>query len=445
MALYFSTQGLDVSGFGEGIARGIEKAAEQSRYERKLLTDEFKEFSRTFVPTKIINPEDTKAFTDASFEWKELKKQVLKAEKGGLFKKADTEKVNALESQAQEAFDRAVNVYSDRVDMNGIVKKTQEQIDSYNKRGIIPPKQLIDQANYLRTTGVANIDKSTIVNPADIPVKSDMRDLNLYKVGLQNSNKNTMVKEEEVGEPIVVGAGMLGKNKEGIKVFKTQTFKEPDPVSAKNFTLSTAAGRTLENDATESWNAFKSRLQSPDPIVRASAEDEVNKISIKAKTPVSQIDKFDYFTYLNNGYERIYDKAPKYNKDQLMAAFKEISALNAQDKANALKENNELSKMMRFMTFIKSPSTQAVLMNYKKGEGGKEGSFELNQNIPESMMKALQSLGINNSEELNTLYKGVEATMGKDFGKFLRNIAVGNIQDINPNVDIPTGNIPTKQ
>lgn len=445
MALYFSTQGLDVSGFGEGIAKGIEKAAEQSRYERKLLTDEFKEFSRTFVPTKIINAEDTKAFTDASFEWKELKKQVLKAEKGGLFKKADTEKVNALESQAQAAYDRAVNVYSDRVEMNGVLKKTQDIIESNSKKGIINPKRLIDQANYIRTTGVANIDKSTIVNPADIPVKSDIRDLNLYKVGLYNSNKNTMPVEEKVGEPIIVGAGILGKNKEGIKVSKIQTYKQPDPVSAKNFTISTASGRTLENDATESWNTFQARLQSPDPIVRASAEDEVKKISIKANTPVSQIDKFDYFTYLNNGYERVYDKAPKYDKDELMMAFKSVSALNAQDKANALKENNELSKMMRFMTFIKSPGTQAVLMNYTKGEGGKEGSFELNKNIPESMMKALQSLGINNSEDLNTMYSGVQATMGKDWNQFLRNIAVGNVQNVNPNVEIPTDGIPNKE
>jgi hypothetical protein len=426
MALQFSTTGLDLSGLGQGIAKGLEQRAENKRYERKLLENEFNDFSKTFDESKITNSEDAKEFTDYVFQWKEKKKEALKAQQGGLFKRGDAEKANQLEKEASEAYAKAYSVYADRIDYNSKIKEYSNVIDSLPKRGIIVPKDLYAMRSYLHDTPVSKLKMEDIPDPNSIPVVSDAKDVSAYKLALENSKKNIVT--EVVGEPIVIGKGILGANKEGIKIEKVQDFKVGNPEDISYTSENQAVGNRIQNNASMFWNGFKSQLDSSDPIARASAEAELSKVSKAANKPADAINMFDYFAYRNQGFEKVAMKPPRYDKDSLQLALKEFSAMNAQEKMKIAQENKDLAQTLTFMNFLKTPGSQAILMNYKPGADGQEGTFTINPNIPKPIQDKLNTLGFGDTETLKSMYKGLEATFGKDFATFMRNFGTA----INP-------------
>jgi hypothetical protein len=443
MALQFSTTGLDLSALGQGIAKGIEQRAEIQRYERKILENELNDFSKTFDESKITNGEDAKEFTDHVFQWKEKKKEAFKAQQGGLFKRGDAEKANQLEKEANEAYGKAYSVYADRIDYNSKIKEYTDTINNLKKQGIIPPDSLFAMRSYLHETPVSKLKLEEIPDPASIQVTASAKDFNLYKVALDKAKDKIVT--EEVGDPMIIGKGILGANKEGIRIAKVQDFRVGDPNNISTTSENIVFGNTLQNNATRYWNGFKSQLESGDPVSRASAETELDKVSKAANKPSDAINMFDYYAYRTQGFEKVAMKAPRYDKGSLELAFKEFSAMNAQEKMKISQENKELAQTITFMNFLKTSGSQAVLMNYKPGVNGEEGQFTINPNIPKSVQEKLNTLGFGDTETLKNMYKGLEATYGKDFGAFLRNFSVTSNPGVSDTPGVSGKNLENKK
>ena len=133
MALNFYTQGVDFSGFGEGIAQGMKIAADRQIQQQRMFDNDWKEYSRMFDPTKISDS-DRQDYINAFQENKELAKRQLRAETG-----RSKENLDELDKQLKLAQGKLATIYGKSKLKNDKVLRLTKEIETAQKMGYVVP------------------------------------------------------------------------------------------------------------------------------------------------------------------------------------------------------------------------------------------------------------------------------------------------------------------
>lgn len=243
MALNFYTQGIDFSGFGQGIARGLDQLAQYNYARQQEFTKEIENFKNNY-DNDNLKPDDIPEFTSAFEEYKQKALQYSRANKG-LFKDKN---IAVYDREMQDAKVKMNNIYSNSAKVKQYMSSLLKYSESLSAKGYKVPKDITDRYSYFVTTPSSQIKNEDYVNPYEIDIAPNTNDYRAAQMAFNSIPKG--IDSEEIGseEADIPGVGK-------IKIPKLVKFKQADPMTA--FTTA----RTFLNGNDRVFNEYKDNAE----------------------------------------------------------------------------------------------------------------------------------------------------------------------------------------
>ena len=266
MALNFYTQGVDISGLGQGIARGIEQLGEAKRREDERIRKELDDFESKYELGKIIPSDVPELVTN----FDEMKKNGLiykKLDKSG----AKPEVISAAKMKFDESIGKINKLYSNSAQKGQIISTYSKYINDLNSKGLETPSEITDTMFGLIKTPTSQTDLKTVPNPFDFEIDANEKDL---------SGLDSVVSKLKPGITTIPGAEAfeIKVGNDIIKVGEDVNYQQRNPmsvVSVVDTTIEAGKGR-LKNTAIKEKTALINGLNIPDntPDINAQIEKQ---------------------------------------------------------------------------------------------------------------------------------------------------------------------------
>ena len=360
--LNYVTQGLDFSGFGQGIAQGIRIATERKLEQDKMFDSEWKEFSRMFDPSKLSDS-DREDYIQAFQQTHKIAKELNKAERGG-----STEQINELDMQLQKAQGKMASIYGRSKMKNEKAIRVDKEIERLQKLGYTIPTQYKMYRNSLATKKASEITDDELEGDFQIDLMPTPKQ-NAETRSMFDKSKTTFVKsnlkQETIKLPVIGDVVIekyvpsLGAEDATIKM-NEQSLEKSNHINYGIDTLKWLKQNLMMPDGTkekESAVSFATNLMKK---ARLNSIDQIQPKHIAA-------DSLGLYDMKQSNKEVTDDS-------NLTNAMKKFSILNAQEK-NKISEgflrvaqerastDKNLSNDMRFYSFIMKNDSVPVLRN----------------------------------------------------------------------------------
>lgn len=260
MALNFYTQGIDFSGLGQGIARGLEQAANMRMQQDQIVRKEIDDFKSTYDTGKMM-AKDTPLFAT---EFENYRKTAIE------YAKMNRGRVKAADISAKKAELDAV-----RGKLNGIYENSAKAASILD--GLVKYSDKMDNSNYslpddmhrdmmiLKTQPADKLDFTKFKAPGAYNFKANEKDFTTLDSAIKNAVK------EGKGNPVAVPGKTftvdIGQpNKPGyqkIDIPEMEQFSSRDPLTVHQI-VSTAltADALLKNSASDQKTELISNLNT---------------------------------------------------------------------------------------------------------------------------------------------------------------------------------------
>ena len=264
------TQGVDLTGFGQGIAQGIRMATERKVQEERMFDSEWKEFSRMFDPSKISDS-DREAYIQAYQETHKVAKALNRAEKGG-----STELVNQLDVRLQKAQSQMASIYGKSKMKNEKVLLINKEIERLQKAGYNIPLEYKEYRNKLANTPITALTDDDLEGDFKLDVDPTFKQLSEARKTF-DASKDTFVKsnlkEEEIDIP-GVGKAKISKYTPGMA-------SSPEEIAMN---VESIKRQTINNYGVSKMKWLKQSLSMPDGTrEKEDALTFANNLVTKAK------------------------------------------------------------------------------------------------------------------------------------------------------------------
>lgn len=320
MALNFYTQGVDFSGFGEGIAQGMKIAADRQIQQQRMFDNDWKEYSRMFDPTKISDS-DRQDYINAFQENKELAKRQLRAETG-----RSKENLDELDKQLKLAQGKLATIYGKSKLKNDKVLRLTKEIETAQKMGYVVPVEYKKSISTLANTPVSKMQETDLEEEMSLNLSPKADDLIKTRAMIDKTKTNFVQSnrsEEEIDLPII-GKALI--------VRYTPTFTSSP--EANELIIEALKASPVNNSGVGMFNNLKAKLAMPDGT--KEKEDALSAAkNIATKAGLSSIDLIEpiHLTATSMG---VYDSKTTGKEIIDMSDFtvklKQLGALNAQQK-----------------------------------------------------------------------------------------------------------------
>lgn len=275
------SQGVDLTGFGQGIAQGIQQVAAARRQQDLLLESQIDDFQKNYNPNKLRD-QDLPAFANAFKNYKEAALRYSKLNRGG----GRTEEIAA----ASTLKDRALNEMNDLYRKSTIASSKEAEYTDWMKnarvKGYMIPDDLSANYSTLRNASVKDIDVENIKSAWDYdftPKEVDIKDLTetMDKIG-----GNLKEKETKISQGRAYGKTAGGKDLY-YDTIVTMSSRNPNAVVAA-INAKSLISPAVFNASKNSYDMLKNGLNQNDP----AAIERLNSIKQEfGISPDAGIDK----------------------------------------------------------------------------------------------------------------------------------------------------------
>jgi hypothetical protein len=257
MALNFYTQGVDVSGLGQGIARGLEQAANMRMQQEQIVRKEIDDFKSTYDTGKMM-AKDTPLFATEFDNYRKIAIDYSKMNRG----RAKSADLAAKKVELDAARGKLNSVYESSAKaasiLDGLVRYSDKMADSNYSL----PDDMNKDMMILKTQPVDKLDLTKFKAPGAYEFEANERDLaelDRTLVGIKD-NKGEYTKSEAfkipLGEP----------NKPGYKeisVPEREKFSMKDPYAVLGrINQALGADAKVKNAATKQKEMLLSNIQN---------------------------------------------------------------------------------------------------------------------------------------------------------------------------------------
>lgn len=257
MALNFYTQGIDFSGLGQGIARGLEQAANMRMQQDQIVRKEIDDFKSTYDTGKMM-AKDTPLFATEFENYRKTAIEFAKMNRGRVkaadlaAKKAELDAVRGKLNGVYENSAKAASI------LDGLVRYSDKMADS----NYLLPDDMNKDIMILKTQPVDKLDLTKFKAPGAYEFEAnekDLAELDRTLVGIKD-NKGEYTKSEAFKIP-------LGDpNKPGyqeISVPEREKFSMKDPYAVLGrINQALGADAKVKNAATKQKEILLSNIQN---------------------------------------------------------------------------------------------------------------------------------------------------------------------------------------
>lgn len=276
MALNFYTQGVDVSGLGQGIAQGLQQAANMRMQQEQIVRKEIDDFKSTYDTGKMM-AKDTPLFAT---EFDNYRKTAIE------YSKMNRRRVNPSELAAKKSELDAVRgklngVYENSAKAASILDGLVKYSDRMTLAGYALPDDMNQAMIILKKTPANEIDLDKIKSPGAYNFKANEKDFTTLDATIKNAAKEGKGSSAVQGKGFTVGLGE--KDKPGykeIEIPEMEQFTSRDALTVHQLVGgSLAADALLRNSASEQKTELLSSLKST-----ASDADSLIKQQLAKRT-----------------------------------------------------------------------------------------------------------------------------------------------------------------
>jgi hypothetical protein len=274
MALNFYTQGIDFSGLGQGIARGLEQAANMRMQQEQIVRKEIDDFKSTYDTNKIMSKDiplfasEFDNYRNTAIEYSKMNRRRVKPSDLAA-KKAELDAVKG----------KLNKVYTDSAMAGSVLDGLVKYADRMTATGYALPDDMNRDIIKLKTQPIDKINFDELKAPTAYEFEANERDLaelDRTLVGIKD-NKGEYTKSEAFKVP-------LGEpNKPGyqeISVPEREKFSMKDPYAVLGrINQALGADARIKNAATAQKNQLISSIQST-----ATDEDSLIKQKLAKNT-----------------------------------------------------------------------------------------------------------------------------------------------------------------
>jgi hypothetical protein len=257
MALNFYTQGIDFSGLGQGIARGLEQAANMRMQQEQIVRKEIDDFKSTYDTNKIMSKDiplfasEFDNYRNTAIEYSKMNRRRVKPSDLAA-KKAELDAVKG----------RLNKVYTDSAMAGSVLDGLVKYADRMTATGYALPDDMNRDIIKLKTQPINKINFDELKAPTAYEFEANERDLaelDRTLVGIKD-NKGEYTKSEAFKIP-------LGEaNKPGyqeISVPEREKFSMKDPYAVLGrINQALGADARIKNAAIAQKNQLLSSIQS---------------------------------------------------------------------------------------------------------------------------------------------------------------------------------------
>ena len=367
MALNFYTQGVDFSGLGQGIARGLEQAYAIKRQEDRRVQKSLDDFEKNYN-TEKLRVQDLPAFTTAFKDYKEYALKYSRLNRGG----AKPEEI----AIANEIKDRALNELKDIYSKSSMANQFLQERNEYRKimankdRDI--PEEVNTQIMQLSTMPAKDIDFKSFTSPYEIDLKPSQKDVLSVSKLFKDLPKSVDEDVEETQDFDVPGYG-----KAKVRVMgKYKKANYDDAINVANIAL---LNSRISNENKDDYEMLIQGLNLPDDvadprlaILKKNANNTIQSIEANTGRKFKSIEEITpslLLAYKMGGLSR-QRVGYRTDKDELNAAFKTAGIKMTQAKFNETVKNNKNIQANR--VFNQGVTTEKF--EYKKEQDKNKGS-----------------------------------------------------------------------
>lgn len=330
MAVDFRVQGVDLTGFGQAIAQGIEGAARMNLLREQEFKKEVDNFEKNYN-NENLKTDDIPDFTSAFQEYREKALKYSRANKG-MFGKADN--ISLLYKDMEDAKVKMNNIYSNSAKSKQYVDSLAKYSTQLTNKGYRIPKEISDRYDYFLKTPSSMIKDEDYVNPYEIDLKPTADSYSRARkiVGMIPLGTDPNPEVEDI-EDEVPGIGK-------VKIRKTSYSKSRDPYSvlyASKTALNAEEGvyndyKTAADEVITGLSLTPEQIaENPDlATVKAKADGVYAQIQSKIgnKLDLAQIGEDDMpyilFALESGGFDKIAQGKPVYDDSEFKRAVSKM-------------------------------------------------------------------------------------------------------------------------
>ena len=367
MAIDFRVQGVDFTGLGQGIARGLEQAYAIKREEDLRVQQNLDDFEKNYNPSKL-RAQDLPAFTTAFQNYKQSALKYSRLNRGG----ARPEEL----AVAKEVKDRTLNEMNDLYSKSSMANQFLAERNDYRKmmaqRGYETPEEVNAQIMKLSTSPANEIDFKSLASPYDIDLKPNTRDLASVSTAFRNLPKSIDEDVEETEDFNVPGFGkakvrVMGK-------YKKANIDDALNVARMQLTNSRIANY-IKDDYEELIQGFNLPDDVADPqlaIIKKKAVDKIQDIVSNTGIKLNSVEDItpELLLAYNMGALSRQRVGYRTDREELNAAFKTAGIKMTQQRFNEIVKNNANIQANR----VFGQKTTTEKFNYKKERDLKKDS-----------------------------------------------------------------------
>jgi hypothetical protein len=367
MALNFYTQGVDFSGLGQGIARGLEQAYAIKRQEDLRVQKSLDDFEKNYN-TEKLRVQDLPAFTTAFKDYKEYALKYSRLNRGG----AKPEEI----AIANEIKDRALNELKDIYSKSSMANQFLQERNEYRKimankdRDI--PEEVNTQIMQLSTMPAKDIDFKSLTSPYEIDLKPSQKDVLSVSKLFKDLPKSVDEDVEETQDFDVPGYGKA-------KVRVMGEYKKANYDDAINVANIALLNSRINNENKDDYEMLIQGLNLPDDvadprlaILKKNANNTIQSIEANTGRKFKSIEEITpslLLAYKMGGLSR-QRVGYRTDKDELNAAFKTAGIKMTQQRLNEMIKTNKNIQENR----IFGQTMQKEKSEYKKEQNKNKGS-----------------------------------------------------------------------
>lgn len=273
--LNYVTQGLDFSGLGQGIARGLEQAAANRKMQENIVRKEIDDFKSTYDTGKMM-AKDIPLFATAFEEYRQKAIEFNKLNRGG----ANTEKISSKKAELDAVRGKLNKVYEDSAKGASVLGDMVKYADKMTSAGYALPDDMNQTIMTLKTKPSSQIDWDNIKAPTAYTFKANERDFTTLDAALKDikQNKGTTTVQ---GRGFTVDLGEKGKpGYQSIEIPETEQFTIKDQYAVLGrVTDALTADAMLKNAAIDQKTALQANLSTT-----ATDADSLIKKQLAKKT-----------------------------------------------------------------------------------------------------------------------------------------------------------------
>lgn len=267
--LNYVTQGLDFSGLGQGIARGLEQAAANRKMQENIVRKEIDDFKSTYDTGKMM-AKDIPLFATAFEEYRQKAIEFNKLNRGG----ANTEKISFKKAELDAVRGKLNKVYEDSAKGASVLGDMVKYADKMTSAGYALPDDMNQTIMTLKTKPSSQIDWDNIKAPTAYAFKANEKDFTTLDAAMKGIKENK-------GSATVQGKGFsvdLGGKMIDIPEIEQFTIKDQYAVLGR-VTDALTADALLKNAAVDQKSVLEANLNST-----ATDADSLIKKQLAKKT-----------------------------------------------------------------------------------------------------------------------------------------------------------------